>query len=97
MLRKSALAAVAAVVGMVAAAKLTAGQHTTLSSLLGLHDDCHPPAAGDLQRRQPANRGAKADRPSFTPAVAHSARGDRGRSNDTIARSTSRDQAAREK
>jgi hypothetical protein len=72
MFRKLALASLATIVGMVIASKVTAGKHKTLSELL---DPRRSPSVTRIrQMPQSGNEGAKRDRPSFTPTVAHSAR-----------------------
>jgi hypothetical protein len=66
MFRKFALAALAAAVGMVVASILTGGKHTTLSELLGLHNDRPSPVAPVRQIAKPKSRGAK--KPAASPS-----------------------------
>jgi hypothetical protein len=92
--RKFTLAALATIVGMVAATKLTSGKYTTLSELLNPRTD--RPSSVDRVSQTPRSehQGAKRDRPSFT-LLSPTQRGDRGRSVETLPGTLDRGNPAR--
>ena len=71
MFRKFTQAALAVTAGMVIAATLTSGQHTRLSDIL---DGLLPQETQKVQPVQSGRQSAKKDRPTFTTAIAQSAR-----------------------